>query len=286
MQIQILRCDIQGRGKHNNIRSTQNWLNLWNVYLIFLPDFCVMKKLKHACLIYECLKKINFLSRAFLLSHAQDVHLSQVYERIMQKYFTFAKYHAGKEILRYKNSHTPINYRTCTPAEAEPILKSSSCYPLVHFKRPFCQNHGIVLSNYVYNTPANQDRRNHDINSNYDRVMKMDVIQISSFFKVNVTTVKKCIKALSLLFCHFYFPRCDGTQSVYRRQYICRESCLELTHICGNIWKMLERYFLLQFPKMAKLVNCELQPYRNAGDSPECWYYNEFSNSTGNVLEK
>ena len=124
------------------------------------------------------------------------------------------------------------------------------------------------------------------MNSDYDIVMKMGVTKISSYFEVNITTVKKCMNALSLLFCHYYFPRCDGTQSVYRRQYICRESCLEVTQICSSIWKIVEPYFMIRFPKMARLVTCELQPFRNAGDSPECWYYNELSNLTGNILEK
>ncbi|XP_028408139.1 uncharacterized protein LOC114530726 [Dendronephthya gigantea] len=172
------------------------------------------------------------------------------------------------------------NNSTCTPAEAEPTLKGSSCYPLENFKRPFCQNHGITLSNYIYNTPAKQVRKNRDMNADYDKFTKMDKRNISIFFKVNVTTVENCVKALGLLFCHYYLPSCDRTQSVYKRQFICRESCLDFMHICGNIWKILERFLIFQHPEMAKLVSCELQPYRNAGDSPECWYYNEFSSST------
>ena len=46
--------------------------------------------------------------------------------------------------------------RTCIPAEAEPTLNSSGCYPLVNFTRPFCQSNGITLSDYVYKTPHKQ----------------------------------------------------------------------------------------------------------------------------------
>jgi hypothetical protein len=45
-------------------------------------------------------------------------------------------------------------YRTCIPAEAEPTLNSSSCYPLVNFTRPFCQNHGITLPNTYLRRPT------------------------------------------------------------------------------------------------------------------------------------
>ena len=36
-------------------------------------------------------------------------------------------------------------------------------------------------------------------------------------------------------------------------------------------------------PESKKLVHCELQPFRNAGDSPECWY-SDFKESAGNEI--
>jgi hypothetical protein len=68
-------------------------------------------------------------------------------------------------------------YRTCIPAEAEPTLNSSSYYPLVNFTRPFCQNHGITLPNYVYGTPYYQNYRNDEINRDYDAAVKIGVSQ-------------------------------------------------------------------------------------------------------------
>ncbi|CAB4004727.1 angiopoietin-1 receptor-like [Paramuricea clavata] len=128
--------------------------------------------------------------------------------------------------------HLPDVNRTCIPAEAEPTLNSSSCYPLVNFTRPFCQNHGINLPNYVYRTPYDQNRKNDDFN------------------KIN-----------------------DGLE-----QTICPESCLESIHVCHKMWEIVERYYTIRYPEKKKLFNCDLQPYRNAGHSPECWYFNGFAN--------
>ena len=36
-------------------------------------------------------------------------------------------------------------------------------------------------------------------------------------------------------------------------------------------------------PESKKPVCCELQPYRNVGDSPECWY-SDLKESTGNGI--
>ncbi len=36
-------------------------------------------------------------------------------------------------------------------------------------------------------------------------------------------------------------------------------------------------------PGMTIGLSCELQQYRIAGDSPECWYINTLANSAGNI---
>ena len=175
-------------------------------------------------------------------------------------------------------------YRTCIPAEAEPTLNSSSCYPLVNFTRPFCQNHGITLPKYVFQTPKYQNKRNDRANKDYDVLVKIGASKISSFLKVDINTIRKCIQAYPTGYCRYYFPSCDRTQSVFKEQKLCRESCLELTHICGELWKMFERYYAIRHPGRKKPLRCELQPPRNAGDSPECWYFNGDANSTGNII--
>ena len=175
-------------------------------------------------------------------------------------------------------------YRTCIPAEAEPTLNSSSCYPLVNFTRPFCQNLGITLPNYVYQTPDYQNEKNDEANADFDILEKANASKISRFFKVDISTVRKCGQALPIWYCHLYFPSCDRTQSVFKEQKICRESYLELTHMCGKLWEIWERYYTIEYPEAKKLLLGELQPTRNAGDSPECWYFNGLANSAGNII--
>ena len=175
-------------------------------------------------------------------------------------------------------------YRTCIPAEAEPTLNSSSCYPLVNFTRPFCQNHGITFPNYVYGTAYYQNDRNDEINRDYDAAVKIGVSRISRLSNVAISTVRKCAEDVTILYCHHYFPSCDRTQNVYKEQKICHDSCLDLTHMCGKLWEIFVRYYTIKHPGTKKLYRCELQPTRNAGDSPECWYFNGLANSTGNVI--
>jgi hypothetical protein len=179
-----------------------------------------------------------------------------------------------------------FSYRTCIPAKPEPTLNSSSCYPLVNFTRPFCQNHGITLPNYVYQTPDNQNNRNDEANKDYDIFVKLGVSKIRDFLIVDINTVRKCVQAVSIAYCHLYFASCDRTRSVFKEQKICRESCFALSHMCGELWKMIVRYYTISHPEKKKeleLLRCEIQPYRNAGDSPECWYFNGDANSTGEV---
>ena len=170
----------------------------------------------------------------------------------------------------------------CIPAEAEPTLSSSSCYPLVNFSRPFCQNHGIILPSYVYTTPERQINRNNEINKDYDYYVMFGASKLSHFFKLDINRVKQCVEIVLIFYCRYHFPRCDQTQSVFKRQKICRESCLKLAHICGEIWKLFITTNKVRFPRNND--SCEPKPYRNAGDSPECWYFNTPANSTGNII--
>ena len=174
--------------------------------------------------------------------------------------------------------------KTCIPAEAEPSLESSSCYPLVNFTRPFCQNFGITLPTYVYVTPADQIWNNYGGNANADAIEKAGASRVSHFVNISVATYRKCLRALFTYYCHRRFPRCDRTQNVVVEQKVCRESCLAMIHICGKMYDVLFKYSELRFPKRKKEYRCELQPYRNAGDSPECYYYSLLTNSTGETM--
>jgi hypothetical protein len=54
--------------------------------------------------------------------------------------------------------------------------------------------------------------------------------------------------------------------------------------MCGKLWEIWENYYTIEYPEAKKLLFGELQPTRNAGDSPECWYFNGLANSAGNII--
>jgi hypothetical protein len=50
------------------------------------------------------------------------------------------------------------------------------------------------------------------------------------------------------------------------------------------LWEVIIKSYIIRKPWEKKLYRWELQPYRNAGDSPECWYFNGLANSAGNII--
>ena len=175
--------------------------------------------------------------------------------------------------------------KACIPAKAEPSLESSSCYPLVNFTRPFCQNHGITLPTYLYMTPHDQKAHNDEANKDADTIEKLGESRVSRFLNISIATFRKCAQAVVTYYCHAYFPSCDRTQGVFVERKVCRESCLQMIHICSKIYDVLFKYVEIRFPKREKEYRCQLQPYRNAGDSPECYYYSLLTNSTGKTRD-
>ena len=155
----------------------------------------------------------------------------------------------------------------------------------MNFTRPYCKNLGINLPHYIYRTPEYQIWRNNECNKNYDAFVSLGPSRASHMFKINKTTFEKCSRLFVIFSCRDYFPSCDRTESVIKEQMICRESCLHFTHICSKIYKTMLTYYTIRFPEKKKKYECKLQPYRNAGDSPECWYFNQLVNNlTGKIL--
>ena len=179
-----------------------------------------------------------------------------------------------------------FNSRTCIPAEAEPLLNSSGCYPLVNFTRPFCKNHGITLSDFIYKTPHEQNTLNNNYNKEYDRLMsRLGISKVNRFFfHADNDTLIKCVNAAMPILCHRNFPSCEGTKSQYTERKSCRESCLNIFRFCGKISRLFAKIYVIINPglKSKKFIYCTELPYRNAGDSPECWY-NDPKISTGNI---
>ena len=154
----------------------------------------------------------------------------------------------------------------------------------MNFTRPVCKNLGIRLPSYVYRTPKHQISKNKEGNKVYDSYVRLGLSQVSQVFGVNETTFERCWQLLVLFYCREHFPSCDRTESVVKEQMMCRESCLHFTHVCSKIYKKFLTYYTIHFPEKKKKYECKLQPYRNAGDSPECWYFNQLNNLTGRIL--
>ena len=140
------------------------------------------------------------------------------------------------------------------------------------------------MPKYLYMTPENQTLRNRDANIDYEKFVGLGFTVISSRLQIDIATLRRCDLIFKrAIVCHHLFPWCDRSQSVYKEQKVCRETCLNAMRICYKLWKPAEAIMVAKNPelRLKKLFRCELQPYRNAGDSPECWY-DDFTNSTGN----
>jgi hypothetical protein len=168
--------------------------------------------------------------------------------------------------------------RSWTNPKLEFVLSFGKLYPSFLSKS---SNHFTQLRIwYAYY----QNDRNDEINRDYDAGAEIGVSRISRLSNVAISSVRKCAQAVTIWYCHFYFPRCDRTQSVYKEQKMCHKSCLDLTHMCGKLLEMFIKYYTIEYTGTKKLYRCELQPTRNAGDSPEWWYFNGVANSTGNII--
>ena len=144
------------------------------------------------------------------------------------------------------------------------------------------------MPDYIHKTPHNQSRDNNEVNKAYDQIVRLGMQKINRIFHVDNETVIKCAYAFVPVLCRVNFPSCDGTKSEYKKKKICSETCHDLIRICGwKAWNFVVRIITNNRPdpETKKLLHCQLMSYRNAGDSPECWY-SDFESSAGNKMER
>ena len=91
---------------------------------------------------------------------------------------------------------------------------------------------------------------------------------------------KKCEKAINVVYCHHYFPRCDSTSDSYKAQTLCKETCQYFINACSPQLKTLN---LLSLGNFINITNCTNFPRRNAGQSPECFYFKESDDENGKL---
>ena len=93
---------------------------------------------------------------------------------------------------------------------------------------------------------------------------------------------RKCRKAIDIVYCHHYFPRCDGTGNSYKAQRLCKETCQYFTNSCSQELKLLDSGVVGS--RSIDIINCAKFSWRNSGESPECYYFDERNNVIGKSL--
>jgi hypothetical protein len=159
-------------------------------------------------------------------------------------------------------------FSSCIPAEEEPVLTNTSyCQPLIKLDKPFCEHYGFKLDKYVNVSVGDQQYWN-------DRLWKLQEQYDQIFVKrQNRSISPKCIDQFWFAGCHYTFPGCERSTSVFKPKKFCKVSCLHFTNECSMFATVLKDIYLSGNPGRKFLFSCLKRPSRNAGDSPECVYY-------------
>ena len=152
------------------------------------------------------------------------------------------------------------------PAEDEPVnTKQGDCHPLIKLDNPFCEHYGFKLDKYVKASVRDQ------------QVLNNQLWGMQEQFKgQNFSKSHECTDRFRFPGCYYAFPGCDRSTSVFKPKQICKESCLHFTKECSafvKMWKVVYVPNMFAGKPSDELFNCEEKPSRNAGDTPECMYY-------------
>ena len=104
----------------------------------------------------------------------------------------------------------------------------------------------------------------------------------------NASTSPECMDQIRFFGCHYAFPGCDRSTSAFKPKKFCKDSCLHFTNECSTFLKAWKDIYLSGNPDEAYLFSCLKRPLRNAGDSPECVYYerNESLEKEGMLVDR
>lgn len=108
-------------------------------------------------------------------------------------------------------------------------------------------------------------------------------------FNNTLTIRPDCRRLIGIVYCHYYFPRCDSTGNELQEQKLCRETCNYLWRKCDEELKVAldlnEKIKLFGWKYSWDIINCDTLPVRNAGMSPECWYFDGKNESFGKLKQ-
>ena len=132
----------------------------------------------------------------------------------------------------------------------------------------------LLLDDFVFvtnNTQMENDKKLNQLQRKLDNL------------KLGVLLSGKCEKAINIVYCHHYFPRCDDTGDTYKAQRLCKETCQYYTNACSQELKLLK--LLPGGGSSVDIIKCAKFPSRNAGRTPECYYFDERNDGKGNLCK-
>ena len=144
------------------------------------------------------------------------------------------------------------------------------CRPLIKLDNPFCEHYGFKLDKYVKASGDDQQILNNQLWEIQEQFEQIDAK------RQNISTSHECTDQFRFPGCYYAFAGCDRSTSVLKPKKICKESCLHFTKKCSAFVRMWNNVFgpaVLAGNLSAALFNCVEKPSRNAGDTPECMYY-------------
>ena len=148
----------------------------------------------------------------------------------------------------------------CSPAIPLPVIKPPCTRFDIRFGS-FCKKHGVNMETYVFKTFEDQQDASAEFNDTQTVLEQIKPIY-DAFNKSKI-----CLDVAITVFCHYKFPPCDRTGSTIQERKPCKATCDYFMKTCMKVVKVFQQ---LQH----EYINCSIFPIREAGSSPECWYYN------------
>ena len=174
--------------------------------------------------------------------------------------------HARKNIIYLLNIYCFYLYyfsaRVCSPAIPLPSVEPP-CNHLNIQLGSCLKNHGVTVDSYVFRTPEYQ----HEASLNairYEAALKEFTPLYGNILGKN----RKCTNVIRTFYYRYFLPSCDRTGRKTQEQKPCKTTCDYFVKICKNVLEVVDDL-------NQSNLNCTAFPTREAGGSPECWYYDE-----------
>ena len=146
----------------------------------------------------------------------------------------------------------------CSPAIPLPVIEP----PCTRLRfGSFCKKHGVNLETYVFKNLEDQKSASFGFNDSQTQLEQLKPIY-DVFNKSKI-----CLDVAITAICHYEYPSCDRTGSTIQERKPCKASCDYFMKTCKKFVEVFQQF-------QHQYFNCSIFPIREAGSSPECWYYN------------